>query len=206
MKITSISILLSVFTAIILSGCSGGSSSSSGGGSTNNPPVVTLIGSSTISILEGSTYIDEGATAIDVEDGNLIPVKSGTVETTTLGTYIITWTATDSAGDTGTAKRTVKVIDGVAPIVTLIGDTNVTQSFGNYVEKGATAEDNIDGNLTEFIKVNPKLNSKSEAGTYTVTYIAIDTAGNKGTAIRSVTINPCENYNPITAGCEDLPL
>jgi len=134
MKITSISILLSVLTAIILSGCSG-----SGGNSS---------------------------------DGN-------------------------SSGSS---------IDGVAPIVTLIGDTNVTQSFGNYVEKGATAEDNIDGNLTKFIKINPKLNSKSEAGTYIVTYIAIDTAGNEGTAIRSVTINPCENYNPITAGCEDLPL
>ena len=139
----------------------------------------------------------------------LTPVKSSTVDTTKAGTYTIIWTATDSAANEGTAERTVTVtefVDTVAPVVTLLGDESVIQSFGNYVDAGATAEDDIDGDVTSSIVASPVLNEESDAGTYTVTYTATDAAGNKGTATRDVTINACENVNPITGGCEDSPL
>lgn len=109
-----------------------------------------------------------------------------------------------SGGGSSSSKN--NSTDDVAPVVTLIGDANVTQNFGHYVDAGATAEDDIDGDVTASITVSPKLNSESDAGTYTVVYTAKDAAGNEGTTTRIVTINPCQNYNPITGGCEDPAL
>ena len=55
----------------------------------------------------GSTWTDAGATA----DGGETVTSSGTVDTSTVGTYTITYSATDAAGNTGTATRTVTVVD-----------------------------------------------------------------------------------------------
>ena len=55
----------------------------------------------------GSTWTDAGATA----DGGETVTPSGTVDTSTVGTYTITYSATDAEGNTGTATRTVTVVD-----------------------------------------------------------------------------------------------
>ena len=55
-------------------------------------------------------------------------------------TYVITYTATDASGNTGTATRTVTVVDTTAPVVTVTGDTSVTVELGStYTDAGATA-------------------------------------------------------------------
>ena len=78
-------------------------------------PVVTLIGSDMTVSLQG-TFTDPGATADDNKDGKLTPTISGAVNTGLKGVYILTYTATDAAGNTGTATRNVTVVndaDGV---------------------------------------------------------------------------------------------
>ena len=56
-------------------------------------------------------------------------------------TYTITYSATDAAGNTGTATRTVNVVDTTAPVITIIGDNPVTVEQGSsYVDAGATAD------------------------------------------------------------------
>src|ERR1019366_1244994 len=78
-------------------------------------PVVTLTGgaaSQTIS-LQG-TYTELGATANDDKDGALTPTTSGSVNVNLTGTYIITYSATDAAGNTGTATRTITVVNDAA--------------------------------------------------------------------------------------------
>ena len=78
--------------------------------SDTNPPAITLNGD-TITIIEKyTTYTDPGATALDDIDGELSVTTSGTVDTDLAGTYIITYTATDSAGNTAQANRTVIVL------------------------------------------------------------------------------------------------
>ena len=68
-------------------------------------PVITLTGSASVTLDAGDTYTEEGATA---DTGETVTV-TGTVDTDTPGDYTITYTATDAAGNTGTASRTVIV-------------------------------------------------------------------------------------------------
>jgi hypothetical protein len=76
------------------------------------PPVVTLVGDAAMQITTGDTFTDPGATATDNVDGNLTThiIVSGTVDTATAGLYTLTYSATDAAGNTGTASRTVSVV------------------------------------------------------------------------------------------------
>ena len=73
------------------------------------PPVVTLTGNASMTISLQGTYNELGATATDDKDGTITPVASGTVNTNLTGTYTITYTATDAAGNVGTATRSVIV-------------------------------------------------------------------------------------------------
>ncbi|MFT7879328.1 MAG: DUF5011 domain-containing protein, partial [Sulfurimonas sp.] len=94
-------------------------------------PVVTLEGEAQVTIQAGDTYMDAGATAYDAFDGRMDPVKSGSVNASVAGTYTITYTATDQAGNTGSISRTVIVVeDNVAPVVTLNGEATVTITVG----------------------------------------------------------------------------
>lgn len=72
-------------------------------------PVITLNGNSSIVLTVGDTFTDPGATALDDVDGVVVVVVSGVVDTSTLGSYVITYTATDSANNVSTATRNVEV-------------------------------------------------------------------------------------------------
>ncbi|MDF2438487.1 MAG: phospholipase/Carboxylesterase [Bacteroidota bacterium] len=72
-------------------------------------PEVTLIGNETQTISLQGTYVEQGATASDNKDGSISPTTEGSVDVNHTGTYTITYTATDAAGNTGTATRTVIV-------------------------------------------------------------------------------------------------
>lgn len=74
-------------------------------------PTVTLNGSSDVNNSLNSTFTDPGATASDDEDGTVSVTVSGTVDKDTKGDYILTYSATDAAGNTGSATRTVHVVN-----------------------------------------------------------------------------------------------
>lgn len=78
------------------------------------PPVVTLTGDASITIPLKGAYTEFGATATDDKDGTITPVVSGDVNTNLTGTYTKTYTATDAAGNVGTATRTIIVIYDLA--------------------------------------------------------------------------------------------
>jgi hypothetical protein len=72
-------------------------------------PVVTLVGGDEVIILNSGPYTEKGATANDDKDGVLVPTWAGSVNTDLVGVYTITYSATDAAGNTGEATRTVTV-------------------------------------------------------------------------------------------------
>jgi len=76
-------------------------------------PVITITGSSTVEIIKGSAYNDEGATAVDDFDGSVVVTSVSTVNTAVADTYSVVYTATDNAGNTSTKERAVKVIEAV---------------------------------------------------------------------------------------------
>ena len=75
------------------------------------PPVITLQGANPLSLLVGESYVEPGYTATDDVDGDLTSqvVVTGIVNTAVEGTYPLTYTVSDAAGNTGTALRTVNV-------------------------------------------------------------------------------------------------
>ena len=76
-------------------------------------PVVTLIGDASVTIEKGTTYIEQGATASDFNDDDVPVTITGYVDADTVGTYTITYSATDASGNTGLATRTVNVVEAV---------------------------------------------------------------------------------------------
>jgi hypothetical protein len=72
-------------------------------------PVVTLNGAETVTLILNTPYTELGATATDDEDGSITPTITGTVNKDLAGTYTLTYSATDAAGNVGEATRTVIV-------------------------------------------------------------------------------------------------
>jgi hypothetical protein len=72
-------------------------------------PTITLLGDTTVTQYVGKAYSDAGATAYDNEDGDISSkiVVVSNVSTTIAGTYSITYSITDNAGNKTTALRTV---------------------------------------------------------------------------------------------------
>ncbi len=77
----------------------------------NDKPVIKLNGKSKISIYVGDTYVDEGATASDKEDGDLTDsiVIENNVDTSKSGKYTVKYTVEDSSGNKVSKKREVTV-------------------------------------------------------------------------------------------------
>lgn len=91
-------------------------------------PVITLNGESTVSILVGTEYEELGATATDDRDDQVEVTISGNIDTGTVGNYVLTYNAQDSAGNAATpVTRTVSVTAPADPIaLSDIGDLNIS--------------------------------------------------------------------------------
>jgi hypothetical protein len=99
-------------------------------------PVISLIGDADVSHAQGKPYTDAGATATDDVDGDITSsiTTSGTVTTGTAGTYTITYSVSDSAGNAATQ---------VTRTVTVEGDA--TDTDGDGTPDSADADDDGDG-------------------------------------------------------------
>ena len=152
----------------------------------NVPPVITLNGSNPDTAELGSAYADPGATAFDEFHGDTPVTASSNVDSSTVGSYTITYTATDLDGNTATATRTVNVVDTTAPVVTVTGDNPATVELGGtYADAGATAAD-ASGDVT--VVTSGDTVDPDTLGTYTITYTSTDASGNSGTASRTVNV------------------
>ena len=93
-----------------------------------------------------------------------------------LGDTIITWTATDAAGNTATDSQLISVIDTTSPIVTAPEDVIVeaTSSLENIVDIGIASADDL-------VSVSSLTNDAPEVFPYgdtIVTWTATDSSGN----------------------------
>ncbi len=168
-------------------------------------PVITVNGANPMTVECGTTFTDPGATATDSCEGTVPVNSSGTVDTSTPGTYTITYTATDGT-NTATATRTVNVVDTTAPVITVNAPNPMTvECHTSFTDPGATATDSCQGTVAVTSTNNVNVNVP---GSYTVNYSATDSAGNTATATRTVnvvdTIAPTltlNGANPMTVEC-----
>ncbi|MDX5321743.1 MAG: DUF5011 domain-containing protein, partial [Bacteroidota bacterium] len=79
-------------------------------------------------------------------------------------------------------------LDDQIPTITLIGGDTSIEIHTQYVDPGATAFDNIEGNITSRIMSNVNVDT-AQAGIYFVTYMVSDLSGNQAaTAFRRVQV------------------
>ena len=115
----------------------------------------------------------------DVGDAGGVDLAMGGAVLSGLGVFL-----NDGFGNLGRG-------DAVPPVLTLLGEASVEVPSGsNYVDAGATAEDNIDGDISDSVVVTAAVNT-AVVGSYIVTYDVVDFAGNDATPItRTVTVTP----------------
>jgi PKD repeat protein len=80
--------------------------------------------------------------------------------------------------------------DATKPVITMLGDDTVYVEQGyTYTDAGATAADNLDGNVTSKIKTtsSPKFDNMVPA-TYIIKYNVTDAAGNQADEVRRIVI------------------
>jgi beta-glucanase (GH16 family) len=97
-----------------LSACGGGSgggaspSEPPSSGTDTTPPTITLVGEAEVVLVEGEPYEELGASAQDGVDGSVTVSIEGEVGSE-LGTYVVTYSASDRSGNTASTTRTVIV-------------------------------------------------------------------------------------------------
>ena len=85
--------------------------------SDTTPPVITLNGAAQLVLTQGKLYVELGATATDNVDGSIDVNVTGAVNSTEAGEYVITYSATDSAGNASHIERSINV-QAFAPFIT----------------------------------------------------------------------------------------
>ncbi|WP_202708414.1 fibronectin type III domain-containing protein, partial [Sporosalibacterium faouarense] len=170
------------------------------------PPTITLNGETETTLEVFSRYIEEGAVVTDIVEGNLTNNLKiiGSVDTSMLGDYKITYKVSDNMGNEVTEYRTIHVVDTTKPIITLIGDETVHLNVGdNYIEEGSIAEDNYDGNITDNIEISGAVDTNIE-GTYEIKYNVTDDNGNiANEVIRTIVVTLGIPDNLMTSATSD---
>ena len=196
----------------------------------NNAPVMTLPGNTTFEFENGAAGLAHSAlnnwvssaVAVDNIDGNVAVTHNlnSMVNPLTAGNYTIIFSATDSAGNGSNGSRQVTVVqaqplDTVAPVIIAPANTSVEFAFGtaglshsNLVAwlSTAYATDNVDSNIS--VSHNLYLfNNPLGAGSYTVTFSAMDLSGNQGVATATVLVSEAaqvDSVNPVVVAPQSI--
>ena len=153
---------------------------------------IDLNGEDVITINVGDDYVERGATVLvggkDMTKDLIIDTSQ--VDVNTPGTYYVTYKyIIDNENNLYEfVTREVNVVDDESPIITLIGEENVTITlYEDYVDPGYTVNDNIDKDLHDKVIVDNKVNNQV-VGDYLITYTVTDSNGNTGSVKRYVKV------------------
>ena len=97
-------------------------------------------------------------------------------------------------------------VDTIPPVISLLGDDPLSLVQGDeYVEPGAMAMDDTDGDLTSIISIDTSGLTTTTAGNYAVTYNVADSAGNDAAEVaRTVVVASIQptgtNLEPLLCG------
>jgi len=125
-----------IISAILFIACG---SNDKNGYNGEGAPVITLKGQTPMAVIQDDTYTEPGATALDSIDGTLPVTISGSVDTSLVGIYLLTYSAKDKDGHTGSTVRIVLV---TAPVK--LKKTEQIKSYqtnGSEIDNGSVKDD-----------------------------------------------------------------
>ncbi|MBC2317280.1 DUF5011 domain-containing protein [Listeria booriae] len=161
----------------------------------NNVPIIEATDKT---VKKGTSFNPmAGVTASDTEDGNMadkVTVTANDVDTSAVGTYHVTYSVTDSDGNTTTKTITVTVTSNDAPVITA-SDKTLKKGDSFDPMAGVSASDTEDGNVTDKVSVTANDVDTSAVGTYHVTYSVTDSDGN--TTTKTITVTVTSNDAPV---------
>ena len=140
------------------------------------------------------------ATAYDIM--NVASITNNAPEFFPVGETTVTWTATDSSGNSSTATQTVTIIDTITPSITTPDSitAEATSADSNTVELGIA----IYNDLVDISSITNDAPEFFPVGETTVTWTATDSSGNSSTATQTVTI--IDTTAPVLTVPEDVTI
>jgi hypothetical protein len=111
-----------------------------------------------------------------------------------LGDYVRTYTVKDASENTAQITRTFTVVDQAIPIIKPVGGFGSLETYEasrteEYVDKGATCWDYVDGELSHAVEVSGEVVNMRIPATYTIRYDCQDLSGNNALKrIRTVVV------------------
>ena len=134
-------------------------------------------------VCPGSEFVPEKVTATDNYDKK---VKVKNVLSKDKNT--VTYSATDSSGNTSSITKKVLYKDKEAPKIEVVGGEEMYISVGvGFTDPGVKVTDNCDGEIEDVTKEGSVDSNK--VGTYTITYSVKDKAGNEAKKTRKVIVS-----------------
>ena len=152
-----------------------------------NNLLLTLKGDSNVKIELNEEYKEPGykATYRKTDITQKVKVK-GKIDNTKVGKYTLIYSVTYN-NKSSQIKRIVNVVDSIKPELKIKGES-INLIIGNeYPEYGYSAIDNYDGDITEKVKVDNKIDINT-LGEYEVIYSVSDSSKNKTEVSRKVTV------------------
>ncbi|KIM07945.1 MAG: hypothetical protein KU29_05760 [Sulfurovum sp. FS06-10] len=121
-------------------------------------PVITLLGNGSVTVNQGATYNDAGATAYDERDGDISSdiVSNNNVDTSTIGTYYVTYNVGDANGNQAVeVSRTVSVVqpESTSNKVLILYDT--AGAYGHVGKSNAIFLENLLGHFNVDVVSKP---------------------------------------------------
>jgi hypothetical protein len=113
-------------------------------------------------------------------------VSSDAPESFPLGETIVTWTATDSSGNTSTANQKVTITDTTAP--NIVAPADITQEATSASENTISLESPVASDTVSDVTITNDAPESFPLGETIVTWTATDAAGNTNTATQTITI------------------
>ncbi|WP_160111925.1 HYR domain-containing protein, partial [Aquimarina sp. AU58] len=114
-----------------------------------------------------------------------------------LGDTTVTWTVTDSSGNTATCTQTVTVTDNIDPTISCPATVNVNVDAGLCTASGVTLGTPTTGDNCAVASTTNDAPGAFPLGDTTVTWTVTDSSGNTATCTQTVTVT--DNIDPVIA-------
>ena len=150
-------------------------------------PIILVPSDMEIEAIGIDTKIDDLGELITEDISEIDSVSNDAPESFPLGETVVTWTATDTSGNTASDTQQIIIEDTIQPVIT--GPENIileiTDVSGMYVDIGkASALDQVDN--------NPRISNDApvlfQLGDTIVTWTAIDTSGNISLFFQTISV------------------